>query len=224
MPIYVQEKIHPLALIDDLKSRAVAGKPRQMDLFSELQRPGRSPEEAGVLPARSALEQPPDRRRQPAGDDQPSPRSDAPSKGQVQMIYLDPPYGIKFGSNWQVSTRKRDVKDAKAEDLTRQPEQIKAFRDTWEMGIHSYLTYMRDRLTAARELLTESGSIFVQIGDDNVHLVRSLMDEVFGAENFCGSNRLQEDWSIDGRIVSLRPRPSALVRKKPQGSQVPPTV
>ncbi len=104
-------------------------------------------------------------------------------KGQVQMIYLDPPYGIKFGSNWQVSTRKRDGKDGKAEDATRQPEQIKAFRDTWKLGIHSYLAYLRDRLQVARELLTESGSIFVQIGDENVHLVRCLLDEVFGSDN-----------------------------------------
>ncbi len=105
-------------------------------------------------------------------------------KGKVQMIYIDPPYGIKFGSNWQVSTRKRDVKDGKAEDATRQPEQVRAFRDTWKLGIHSYLAYLRDRLTAARELLTESGSVFVQIGDENVHLVRCVMDEVFGSENF----------------------------------------
>ena len=105
-------------------------------------------------------------------------------KGRVQMIYFDPPYGIKFGSNWQVSTRKRDIKDGKAEDLTRQPEQIRAFRDTWELGIHSYLSYLRDRLIIARELLTETGSVFVQIGDENVHLVRCLMDEVFGSENF----------------------------------------
>ncbi|GER80472.1 MAG: site-specific DNA-methyltransferase [Anaerolineales bacterium] len=105
-------------------------------------------------------------------------------KGKVQMIYFDPPYGIKFGSNWQVSTRKRDVKDGKAEDATRQPEQVKAFRDTWQLGIHSYLSYLRDRLTTARELLTETGSIFVQIGDENVHLVRSIMDEVFGSSNF----------------------------------------
>ncbi|WKZ49692.1 MAG: site-specific DNA-methyltransferase [Anaerolineales bacterium] len=105
-------------------------------------------------------------------------------KGKVQMIYFDPPYGIKFGSNWQVSTRKRDVKDGKAEDATRQPEQVKAFRDTWQLGIHSYLSYLRDRLTTARELLTETGSIFVQIGDENVHLVRSILDEVFGSENF----------------------------------------
>src|SRR5919201_6117133 len=102
-------------------------------------------------------------------------------RGQVQIIYVDPPYGIKFGSNWQVSARKRDVKDGKLEDATREVEQIKAFRDTWERGIHSYLAYLRDRLTVARELLTESGSCFVQIGDENVHLVRSLMDEVLGA-------------------------------------------
>ena len=105
-------------------------------------------------------------------------------KKGVQMIYFDPPYGIKFKSNWQVSTRKRDVSDTKAEDVTPQPEQIKAFRDTWELGIHSYLTYLRDRLTVSRELLAESGSIFVQISDENVHFVRCLLDEVFGSENF----------------------------------------
>jgi len=105
-------------------------------------------------------------------------------RGHVQMIYLDPPYGIKFGSNWQASTRKRDVKDGKLEDATREVEQIKAFRDTWELGVHSYLAYLRDRLVAAQDLLTESGSIFVQIGDENVHLVRTLIDEIFGSENF----------------------------------------
>lgn len=105
-------------------------------------------------------------------------------RGKVQMIYIDPPYGIKFGSNWQASARKRDVKDGKVTDAAREAEQIKAFRDTWELGIHSYLGYLRDRITVARELLTESGSVFVQIGDENVHLVRSLLDEVFGSENF----------------------------------------
>ena len=108
-------------------------------------------------------------------------------KGQVQMIYIDPPYGISFGSNWQVSTRSRDVKDGRAEDATRQPEQVKAFRDTWELGVNSYLSYLRDRLVVSRELLTVSGSIFVQIGDANVHLVRALLDEVFGASNFVAS-------------------------------------
>jgi adenine-specific DNA-methyltransferase len=105
-------------------------------------------------------------------------------KGQIQTIYIDPPYGIKFGSNWQVSTRKRDVKDGKDTDLTRQPEQVRAYRDTWELGIHSYLAYLRDRLAVARELLTESGSVFVQIGNENVHLVRILLDEIFGPTNF----------------------------------------
>ena len=104
-------------------------------------------------------------------------------RGKVQCIYLDPPYGIKFNSNFQWSTRSRDVKDGKAEHITREPEQVKAFRDTWRDGIHSYLTYLRDRLTAARDLLAASGSIFVQIGDENVHRVRALMDEVFGEEN-----------------------------------------
>lgn len=104
--------------------------------------------------------------------------------GQVQMIYFDPPYGIKYGSNFQPFVNKRDVKDGKDEDLTQEPEMIKAFRDTWELGIHSYLTYLRDRLLLARELLSESGSVFVQISDENVHLVRCLMDEVFGMNNF----------------------------------------
>jgi len=105
-------------------------------------------------------------------------------RGQVQTIYLDPPYGIKFGSNWQPRTDKREVKDGNLADMAREAEQIKAFRDTWELGINSYLTYLRDRLLVARELLTERGSVFVQIGDENVHLVRSLLDEVFGPENF----------------------------------------
>jgi adenine-specific DNA-methyltransferase len=104
-------------------------------------------------------------------------------RGKVQMIYIDPPYGIKFGSNWQVSARRRDVKDGKLEDASREVEQIKAFRDTWELGIHSYLTYLRDRLTVARDLLTESGSVFVQISNENQHLVRSVLDETFGRAN-----------------------------------------
>ena len=104
--------------------------------------------------------------------------------GKVQMIYIDPPYGIKYGSNFQPFVNRRDVKDGKDEDLTQEPEMIKAFRDTWELGIHSYLAYLRDRLLLARELLTESGSVFVQISDENVHHVRELMDEVFGYDNF----------------------------------------
>ncbi|HSI96735.1 MAG TPA: site-specific DNA-methyltransferase, partial [Gaiellaceae bacterium] len=106
--------------------------------------------------------------------------------GKVQMVYLDPPYGIRYGSNFQPFVNKRDVKDGKDEDLTQEPEMIRAFRDTWELGIHSYLTYLRDRLLLARELLSESGSVFVQISDENVHHVRELMDEIFGSANLCG--------------------------------------
>ncbi len=105
-------------------------------------------------------------------------------KGKVQAIYIDPPYGIKFGSNWQVSTRKRDVKDGKLEDASRQPEQLRAFRDTWRIGVHSYLSYIRERLTVCRDLLTPSGSVFIQIGDENIHLVRCIADEVLGSDNF----------------------------------------
>ncbi|MDY6856766.1 MAG: DNA methyltransferase [Thermodesulfobacteriota bacterium] len=108
--------------------------------------------------------------------------------GKVQMIYIDPPYGIKYGSNFQPFVNKRDVTDRKDEDLTAEPQMIKAFRDTWELGIHSYLTYLRDRLLLARELLTESGSVFVQISDENVHRVRCLMDEVFEEGNFVSIN------------------------------------
>src|SRR5579864_4107960 len=105
--------------------------------------------------------------------------------GQVQMVYIDPPYGIRYGSNFQPFVNRRDVKDGKDEDLTQEPEMVRAFRDTWELGVHSYLTYLRDRLLLARDLLHESGSCFVQISDENVHLVRGVMDEVFGNENFC---------------------------------------
>src|SRR4029077_6300916 len=107
-------------------------------------------------------------------------------RGQVQCIYFDPPYGIKFNSNWQVSTRSRDVKDGKMKEISREPEQVRSFRDTWKNGIHSYLTYLRDRLTAMRDLLTESGSIFVQISDENIHRVRALLDEIFGEKLFIG--------------------------------------
>ena len=106
--------------------------------------------------------------------------------GQVQMIYVDPPYGVKFGSNFQPFVRKRDVKHGGDADMTREPEMVKAYRDTWELGLHSYLTYLRDRLLVARDLLHESGSVFVQISDENLHHVREVMDEVFGRENYLG--------------------------------------
>src|SRR5271168_5317915 len=107
-------------------------------------------------------------------------------RGKVQCIYFDPPYGIKFNSNFQWSTTSRDVKDGNVEHITREPEQVKAFRDTWRDGIHSYLTYLRDRLTVSRDLLADSGSVFVQIGDENMHRVRAVLDEVFGDDNFVG--------------------------------------
>jgi adenine-specific DNA-methyltransferase len=180
VPIHVQEKVHPQAIVEDVKARAKQGKP-VYDLFSDFN---------GLDDFSKKLEfYQHDQHwtnRLILGDSLLVMASLAEKerlRGKVQCVYFDPPYGIKFGSNWQMSTRKRDVKDAKAEDLTRQPEQIKAFRDTWELGIHSYLTYLRDRLAAARDLLTDSGSIFVQIGTDNSHLVQSLLDEVFGSGN-----------------------------------------
>ncbi|MEQ1439037.1 site-specific DNA-methyltransferase [Fontimonas sp. SYSU GA230001] len=122
--------------------------------------------------------------------------------GQVQMIYIDPPYGIKYGSNFQPFVNKRDVKDRKDEDLTQEPEQIRAFRDTWELGIHSYLTYLRDRLLLAKELLHESGSVFVQISDENLHHVREILDEVLGAENFCSVIQVQKTGSQEATLLA----------------------
>ena len=119
---------------------------------------------------------------------------------QVQMVYMDPPYGIKFGGNFQPFVRKRDVKDGDDDSLSREPEMVQAYRDTWELGVHSWLTYMRDRLLLARELLTDSGSCFVQISDENVHLVRSVMDEVFGRENFVS-------------LISFTQQPSGIYEK-----------
>ncbi len=192
VPIYIQEKIHPQAIIENFRrsARACAEETpaRQFNLFNDFNGLEDDDFERKLdFYSHDAESQPHWSNRLVLGDSLLVMTSLAEKerlKGRVQMIYIDPPYGIKFGSNWQVSTRKRNVRDGRADDLTRQPEQIRAFRDTWRLGIHSYLTYLRDRLLAARELLTETGSIFVQIGDENVHLVRCLMDEVFGSENF----------------------------------------
>jgi len=181
VPIYIQEKIHPQSIIEDVRRTVRKDAPTQANLFADFN--GLQFEEMIDFYRHEANWA----NRMILGDSLYVMTSLAEKeglKGKVQMIYIDPPYGIKFGSNWQVSTKKRDVKDSKVEDVTRQPEQIRAFRDTWERGIHSYLAYLRDRLVVARELLTETGSIFVQIGDENVHLVRCVMDEVFGSENF----------------------------------------
>src|SRR6218665_2127348 len=182
VPIYIQEKIHPQALIDALPRKEQPGD-SQFNLFADFNGgPKDFEQKVDFYHHRQNWTN-----RLILGDSLLVMASLAEKeglKGKVQTIYLDPPYGIKFGSNWQVSTRKRDVKDGRAEDATRQPEQVRAFRDTWQLGIHSYLAYLRDRLVVARELLTETGSVFVQIGDENVHLVRCVMDEVFGSENF----------------------------------------
>ena len=181
VPIYIQEKIHPQAIVEDLRSRHAPPRERQLDLFSDFNGIDTFDKKVAFYQYESHWSN-----RMILGDSLAILTSLAEKeglRGQVQTIYLDPPYGIKFGSNWQVSTRKRDVKDGKVEDASRQPEQVKAFRDTWELGIHSYLTYLRDRLAVARELLSDSGSVFLQIGDENLHLIRAVLDEVFGSEN-----------------------------------------
>jgi adenine-specific DNA-methyltransferase len=185
-PLYIQEKIHPKVLIDDLMRRTEADNKAaepQFDLFADF---NGLPNEG----ARTEFYQHDANwtNRMILGDSLQVMASLAEReglRGKVQCIYIDPPYGIKFNSNFQWSTTSRDVKDGNVDHITREPEQVKAFRDTWRDGIHSYLTYLRDRLTVARDLLADSGSIFVQIGDENVHRVRALMDEVFGSENFC---------------------------------------
>ena len=182
VPIYIQEKIHPQVLVDDILNTNQV-EDNQLNLFSDF---NGGPKEFDQKIDFYHHEQN-WTNRLILGDSllvMNSLSEKEGLRGKVQTIYFDPPYGIKFGSNWQVSTQKKDVKDSRAEDTTRQPEQIRAFRDTWQLGIHSYLSYLRDRLVTSRELLTTSGSIFLQIGEENIHLVRSLMDEVFGAENF----------------------------------------
>lgn len=183
--LYIQEKVHPKAIIDDLVRRSKVSateKDDAPDLFADFN--GLDDPEAKLEFYQHDQHW---SNRMILGDSLHVMASLAERehlRGQVQCIYFDPPYGVKFNSNWQVSTLSRDVKDGKREDISREPEQVKAFRDTWKDGIHSYLTYLRDRLTVARELLTDSGSIFVQIGDENVQRVRSLLDETFGEDCF----------------------------------------
>jgi len=184
-PLYIQEKVHPKVLIDDLLRRSKADEKAaapQFDLFADFN--GLSNESAKTEFYQHDAHW---ANRMILGDSLQVMASLVEReglRGKVQCIYIDPPYGIKFNSNFQWSTTSRDVKDGKVDHITREPEQVKAFRDTWRDGIHSYLTYLRDRLTVARDLLTDSGSIFVQIGDENVHRVRAVMDEVFGDSNF----------------------------------------
>ncbi|MCE9605492.1 MAG: site-specific DNA-methyltransferase [Planctomycetia bacterium] len=198
-PLYIQEKVHPKVLVDDLLRQSqvakdatarASGRGHQLDLFGDFN---------GVPEgdAKTEFYQHDQNwtNRMILGDSLQVMASLAEReglRGKVQCIYFDPPYGIKFNSNFQWSTTSRDVKDGNAAHITREPEQVKAFRDTWRDGIHSYLTYLRDRLTVARDLLTDTGSIFVQIGDENVHRVRAVMDEVFGADNFFGNIVIQK--------------------------------
>jgi adenine-specific DNA-methyltransferase len=182
-PIYIQEKIHPKVLVDDLVRRTAAGAPGgdQFELFADFN--GLPSEDARTEFYQHDANW---TNRMILGDSLQVMASLAEReglRGKVQCIYFDPPYGIKFNSNFQWSTTTRDVKDGDASHITREPEQVKAFRDTWRDGIHSYLTYLRDRLTVARDLLSGSGSIFVQIGDENVHRLQASLDEVFGDGN-----------------------------------------
>ena len=196
VPIYIQDKVLPEVLIRDLQRQARNGTQPQADLFGGFDR---------IVDQQDKLEfyQHAENwsNRMILGDSLLVMNSLAEKeglRGQVQCIYLDPPYGIRFVSNWQAGTRSREVKEGKIEGLSREPEQIKAFRDTWKDGIHSYLSYLRDRLLVARELLTGSGSVFVQIGDENVHIVRAVMDEIYGPDNFIGQIVVQKAGSASG--------------------------
>ena len=199
VPVYIQEKIGPRAIIEDLR-RNGRREDAQQGFFADFN---------GIGSLERKLEfyqhDQPWSNRMILGDSllvMTSLAEKESLRGKVQCIYLDPPYGIKFASNWQVSTRKRDVRDGRAEDTTRQPEQVRAFRDTWQLGIHSYLSYLRDRFTVARDLLAETGSIFVQIGDENVHRVRAVVDEVFGEENFISFIAVKKTSSSSGKLLS----------------------
>ena len=191
-PLYIQEKVQPKVLIDDLLRQTAAdreaadkaaGKMVQLDMFADFNGIPDGVDKTDFYQHDQNWSN-----RMILGDSLQVMASLAEReglRGKVQCIYIDPPYGIRFNSNFQWSTTSSKVTDGKADHITREPEQVKAFRDTWRDGIHSYLTYLRDRLTVARDLLADSGSVFVQIGDENVHRVRSLLDEVFGDENFC---------------------------------------
>ena len=206
-PLYIQEKVHPKVLIDDLRRQS-----EKTNAVNEAAATGYAPDlfaDFNGLPNDSSKTEfyAHDQHwsnRMILGDSLQVMASLAEReglRGRVQCIYLDPPYGIKFNSNFQWSTTSRDVKDGKADHITREPEQVKAFRDTWRDGIHSYLTYLRDRLTVARDLLTDSGSIFVQIGDENVHRVRAVMDEVFGEDNFAGQIAFRKTGAFESTLL-----------------------
>ena len=203
-PLYIQEKVRPKALVDDLlretKARKDEHNPPQPSLFGDFNGLPEGAERTEFYRHHGNWSN-----RMILGDSLRVMASLAEREGyggKVQCIYLDPPYGIRFNSNFQWSTTSRDVKDGKADHISREPEQVKAFRDTWRDGVHSWLTYLRDRLTVARDLLTESGSIFVQIGDENVHLVRIVMEEVFGKAQFISQISFAKTTSFSAKYVS----------------------
>jgi adenine-specific DNA-methyltransferase len=201
-PLYIQEKVHPKVLIDDLLRRAKTNEREdksQLDLFADFNGLPDDADKTDFYQHDANWTN-----RMILGDSLQVMASLAEReglRGKVQCIYIDPPYGIKFNSNFQWSTTSRDVKDGNTDHITREPEQVKAFRDTWRDGIHSYLTYLRDRLTVARDLLAESGSIFVQIGDENVHRVRAVMEEVFGESNFCGQIGFRKTGAFESSLL-----------------------
>ncbi|MBA3916764.1 MAG: site-specific DNA-methyltransferase, partial [Acidobacteriales bacterium] len=204
-PLYIQEKVHPKALIDDLKrqtEKARAGEAQesgQIDLFANFNGLSNTDAKTEFYQHDQHWSN-----RMILGDSLQVMASLAEReglRGKVQCIYFDPPYGIKFNSNFQWSTTSRDVKDGNVDHITREPEQVKAFRDTWRDGIHSYLSYIRDRLILAQDLLTESGSIFVQIGDENVHRVRAMMDEVMGETNLIASIAFRKTSATGSRYL-----------------------
>ncbi len=202
-PLYIQEKVHPKVLIDDLLRQTREQRDQeagaQTDLFADF-----NGIPAGVDKTEFYQHDQNWSNRMILGDSLQVMASLAEReglRGKVQCIYIDPPYGIKFNSNFQWSTTSRDVKDGNAGHITREPEQVKAFRDTWRDGIHSYITYLRDRLTVARDLLTDSGSIFVQIGDENLHRVRALMDEILGEDNFCAAIAFRKTGGFEVALI-----------------------
>ncbi|MCA1948431.1 MAG: site-specific DNA-methyltransferase [Armatimonadetes bacterium] len=199
VPIYIQEKVLPEALIRDLMRQSRQGTAPQADLFGGFDRI-EDPETRLEFYAHAENWS----NRMILGDSLLVMNSLAEKeglRGQVQMIYLDPPYGIRFASNWQPSTKEPKAEDRSEKGLSREPEQIKAFRDTWKDGIHSYLAYLRDRLIVARELLTDSGSIFIQIGIENSPLIRLLLAEVFGYENHICDILIQKTGSQTGEFI-----------------------
>src|SRR5881396_1384890 len=203
-PLYIQEKVHPKVLIDDLlrqtRERREHEVGAQPDLFADFNGIPKGVDKTEFYQHDQNWSN-----RMILGDSLQVMASLAEReglRGKVQCIYIDPPYGIKFNSNFQWSTTSRDVKDGNADHITREPEQVKAFRDTWRDGIHSYLTYLRDRLTVARDLLVDSGSLFVQIGDENLHRVKLLLDEVFGDGNLLGLITFVKTPGLTARYVA----------------------